>query len=101
MKMSNKIPDFLRLRVQPWGLLMVAGVIACIATVFGFLGRFSWFLDLFSHFRVQYLLGLGVIGLIFLAARRRDVSRRVLSLHVVASRPHVARLRDKIGRAHV
>ncbi|HSR88663.1 MAG TPA: endonuclease/exonuclease/phosphatase family protein [Pontiella sp.] len=26
-----------------------------IATLFGFLGRFHWFLDLFSHFRVQYM----------------------------------------------
>jgi endonuclease/exonuclease/phosphatase (EEP) superfamily protein YafD len=26
-----------------------------IATLFGFLGRFHWFMDMFSHFRVQYM----------------------------------------------
>jgi endonuclease/exonuclease/phosphatase (EEP) superfamily protein YafD len=30
-------------------------VALAIATLFGFLGRFHWFLDLFSHFRVQYM----------------------------------------------
>ncbi|MDZ8118078.1 endonuclease/exonuclease/phosphatase family protein [Pontiella agarivorans] len=34
------------------------------ATVFGFLGRLHWFLDLFSHFRVQYMqLCLPIIGI--------------------------------------
>ena len=65
-KRDNTGSGFLRLRVSPWGLLATAGVVACVATVFGFLGRFSWFLDLFSHFRVQYLLGLGTLGLILL-----------------------------------
>ncbi|MFC1461794.1 endonuclease/exonuclease/phosphatase family protein [Verrucomicrobiota bacterium] len=69
--MNEKIPGFLRLCVSPWGLLTAAGVVACSATLFGFLGRFSWFLDLFSHFRVQYLLGLCILGFVFLAARRR------------------------------
>ena len=68
---NDKEPSFLRLRVHPWGLLTAVGILACSATVFGFLGRFSWFLDLFSHFRVQYLLGLIVLALVFLAAHRR------------------------------
>lgn len=38
----------------------------------GFLGKFSWFLDLFSHFRVQYMLGLGFLGLLlFLRGYRK------------------------------
>jgi endonuclease/exonuclease/phosphatase (EEP) superfamily protein YafD len=57
--------------VQPWGLMAAAGIIACLATTLGFLGRFSWFLDLFSHFRVQYLVGLGILGALFLLGRRR------------------------------
>ena len=46
---------FFQLELRPWGLLTSAGFVASAATIFGFLGRFSWFLDLFSHFRVQYM----------------------------------------------
>jgi len=69
--MGDGRPDFLRLSVRPWGLLTAAGLVACAATVFGFFGRYSWFLDLFSNFRVQYVVGLGVLGTVFLVARRR------------------------------
>jgi endonuclease/exonuclease/phosphatase (EEP) superfamily protein YafD len=37
------------------GLVDVIGAGIAAATLFGFLGRFHWFLDLFSHFRVQYM----------------------------------------------
>jgi endonuclease/exonuclease/phosphatase (EEP) superfamily protein YafD len=37
------------------GILDVVAVGILVATVFGYLGRFNWFFDLFSHFRVQYL----------------------------------------------
>jgi len=56
---------------RPLGLLTAAGAIACVATIVGFLGRYSWFLDLFSHFRVQYFFGLGGLGLIFLVLKDR------------------------------
>lgn len=62
---------FLRLSIHPWGLLSAAGSLVCAATVLGFFGRFSWILDLLSHFRVQYLLGLGGLGLVFLVFRHR------------------------------
>jgi len=61
---------FFSLKIKPWGLVTAAGVIASMATLFGFLGRFAWFFDLLSHFRVQYLLGLAVIGCMLLAGRR-------------------------------
>lgn len=69
--MNKKIHGFLRMSVRPWGLLTAAGVVACSATVFGFLGRFSWFLDLFSHFRIQYLCGLSILGVLLLASKHR------------------------------
>ncbi len=69
--MNEKTLGFLRLRVYPWGLLTAAGVVTCAATAFGFLGRFSWFLDLFSHFRVQYLIALSILGVLFLLGCRR------------------------------
>jgi len=60
----------MRIRLSVLGLLGAAGAVACAATLLGWLGRFSWILDLFSHFRLQYLLGLGLAGVVFLAARR-------------------------------
>jgi endonuclease/exonuclease/phosphatase (EEP) superfamily protein YafD len=55
-------------------MLSAAGFVACTATVFGFLGQAWWFFDLFSNFRVQYLLGLSVIALILLPFRKRRTS---------------------------
>jgi len=72
--MNEKTSDFLRVSVRPWGLLTAAGAIACAATLLGFLGRVSWFLDLFSHFRVQYLVGLGISGILLLLGRRRKTA---------------------------
>ena len=72
-KVREKVPraqNFLRMNVAMWGLLEVAGILACVPTLLGFLGRFAWHLDLFSHFRVQYLLGLSLFGVLFLMARR-------------------------------
>lgn len=37
----------------------------------GFAGELHWLLELFSHFRVQYAAGLGIVGLLLLARRRR------------------------------
>ena len=56
------------------------GVVASAATMLGSLGRFSWFLDLFSHFRVQYLLGLLVLGVLLLVGRRRRTAAVFLIL---------------------
>lgn len=41
------------------GLLVRYAVLLCSFTLLGFLGRYWWVLDLFSHFRIQYAL-LGV-----------------------------------------
>ncbi len=65
---------FLRLCVRPWGLITAAGAIACVGTFFSFLGRWSWFLDIFSHFRIQYLAGLTVIALLLLIPRHRKTA---------------------------
>lgn len=69
-EMNKKTHRFLSVSLHPSGLLTAAGFVACSATLFGFLGRFSWFLDLFSHFRVQYLIGLNILGVFLLVARR-------------------------------
>lgn len=54
----SQVAAGVRRRVSAHGLLHAAGLIGCVATVFGFLGSLSWFLDLFSHFRVQWFLTL-------------------------------------------
>lgn len=71
---NSRDSKFFRLRIRPWGLLTAAGAVVCAATAGGFLGRFSWFLDLFSHFRVQYLIALGILGFIFLLGKRRKIA---------------------------
>jgi endonuclease/exonuclease/phosphatase (EEP) superfamily protein YafD len=78
--MTKTPPSFFCLSVKPWGLFTAAGVIACVATVVGFFGRTSWFLDLFSHFRVQYFLGLLLLGVLLLVGRRRRTATVFLIL---------------------
>jgi endonuclease/exonuclease/phosphatase (EEP) superfamily protein YafD len=70
----------LQLRSWAWGLLKLSGAIASVATIFGFFGSFSWFFDLFSHFRVQYFLGLLVIAVLLGIGRHRTWSATFLWL---------------------
>lgn len=77
--------SFFCLGVLPQGLLIAAGVVVCTASLFGFLGQFSWFLDLFSHFRVQYLIGLAILGSLLLVMRRRKTAAIFLGLACVNS----------------
>jgi endonuclease/exonuclease/phosphatase (EEP) superfamily protein YafD len=51
-------------------LCVAIAVAGTIVSLLGFLGRFHWFLDLFSHFRVQYGLVLAVFSLFLFMARR-------------------------------
>lgn len=51
------------------GLLTAAGVLACIATLAGFLGEFWWGFELASHFRVQYLFVLSLGAALLLVWR--------------------------------
>ncbi len=68
--MNANASGFFRLGVKPWGLLTAGGAVLCASTLCGFLGRFSWFLDLFSHFRVQYGIGLASLAVLLLVGRR-------------------------------
>jgi len=55
------------------GLIGAAGAVLAAATVAGFLDRAWWPFELFTHFRVQYLLGLAlVVAVAFLTRRRRS-----------------------------
>lgn len=46
---------FLSLRVRPLGLLLSGVLIAGLLTLCGSFGRYSWLLELTTHFRLQYL----------------------------------------------
>lgn len=63
-------PRFLSASVSLTGLVVAAGLAASVATVLGFLGGLAWFFDLFSHFRVQYFLGLLTIAVVIAILRR-------------------------------
>ena len=56
--------------IRLWGIITAAGCIAGGASILGFFGHFSWFLDLFSHFRGQYFLTLSVCALIISVFRK-------------------------------
>ncbi|MCX6996820.1 MAG: endonuclease/exonuclease/phosphatase family protein [Kiritimatiellaeota bacterium] len=71
MNLWIKLFDFFQIRLRWWGFLTAAGVMAGTASLLGFLGSCHWLLDLCSHFRVQYFLGLGVTALLLLMLRQR------------------------------
>jgi endonuclease/exonuclease/phosphatase (EEP) superfamily protein YafD len=53
-----------RRKISLTGVADALAIGLLVATLFGFLGRFHWFFDLFSHFRVQYMqLCLPLIGI--------------------------------------
>ncbi len=65
----SRFKPFFRLRIQLWGVITAAGVLACLGTLLGFLGTWAWFFEVLSHFRVQYFLGLTLATLFLLIPR--------------------------------
>lgn len=53
-----------------WLFVELGCISVCLATLAGFLGRISWVLDLFSHFRFQYLVLLALLTILFIASGR-------------------------------
>lgn len=62
------------LKVTVWGMFAAAGFLGCVATVLGFLGQWSWFCELFSHFRVQYLAGLLGVSILLLIGKHKKTA---------------------------
>ncbi|HBA82463.1 MAG TPA: hypothetical protein DCZ95_00060 [Verrucomicrobia bacterium] len=62
--------EFLSLKVRFWGLFHAAGCLAMLGTAAGFLGRHAWWLDLGSHFRVQYVVLFAMLCGFYLIARK-------------------------------
>jgi len=59
-----------RSRLSLWGLCEAAGALACALTASAFLGRRHWLLELTTHWRVQYAVGLALLALVGVLARK-------------------------------
>ena len=59
---------FLRLRLT--GLLGALGFAAAVISLAGFFGAGAWWLEILSHFRVQYALGFLLLALVFALCRK-------------------------------
>jgi endonuclease/exonuclease/phosphatase (EEP) superfamily protein YafD len=81
--MEEDRANFLSLRISLVGMLMAAGSVAGAATLLGFLGRYWWFFDLFSHFRMQYLAGLITVGLLLFFVKSRKAAYAAAGLALV------------------
>lgn len=66
---SSPLKSFFNLRLHPWGVITAAGALACIGTFLGFFGTYAWYLEILSHFRVQYCVGLTIATLLLLIPR--------------------------------
>ena len=56
------------------GLASAACTIAAVTTLLGYLGEFWWAFDLFSHFRVQYVVAAAIAFLIALTSKAWSVA---------------------------
>ena len=52
------------------GLIHAAGFVTGLCSLFGFFGTFSWWLDLFAHFRIQYTAIFLALSLLTLVLKR-------------------------------
>ena len=81
--MNEKIPANSSISLQLWRFVTIVGAMLCATTLFGFAGRHSWLLDLFSHFRVQYLVLLTLSGIVLLAARHHKTAALFLAFALI------------------
>jgi endonuclease/exonuclease/phosphatase (EEP) superfamily protein YafD len=102
LRIPRQRPTFLRPRLRFWGLLSAAATVSCFATFLGFLGRWHWFLDLFSHFRVQYLAAQLILGALFFLIRWRRTATLCMAcacFNLMVLLPTLFRYRSEIPEA--
>lgn len=66
-------------KIDIWGMLVSCGVWTSLATLAGYGGDRHWFLDLLSHFRMQYLIFLLLLAAI-LPFRKKYIAAGVFAL---------------------
>jgi len=79
----RKASPFLRLRIRPWGLLEAAGILAAAGTAGSFFGAFTWWLDLTTHFPVQYAVVLLALALGYGVMRKAQLAWGALILAAI------------------
>ncbi len=65
------------------GLVEAGGMVVAVASLAGFFGRFAWWADLCSHFRLQYLLIFAVLAIGYGLARRKAAAWGFLALALI------------------
>jgi endonuclease/exonuclease/phosphatase (EEP) superfamily protein YafD len=86
--------------VSVGGLASAAATVVFLATLAGFGGRVWWVFDLFSHFRVQYLLSSAAMALVLVVCRRfRSLTMAALGLvlNLACVAPYYWPVRDETG----
>jgi len=61
-------------RISILGLIQVIGLVPFVGTFIAFAGRWHWVADLFSHFRMQYVIILSVVGLLLAYVKSRKLA---------------------------
>jgi len=90
--MHPHIRNYFTLRPDYLGITIRLGALAAIFTLLGFLGRYHWFCDLFSHFRLQYAV-VSILIAIALWMMRRPVlallASAVMLTNIITVAPHL------------
>jgi len=95
---DSSSPRFQRL---PGNLLEGASALLVVATLLGFCGRWHWFPDLFSHFRVQYLVALSIVGGSLLLLPRKGWAMACFACAVVNFAPILPMYVDREDPPHL
>jgi len=68
---NNTLEGFFRFKLQLWGLFTAAGTLAAAVSIGGFFGHYAWWLDIGSHFRVQYTIGFAAMAVCYALGRKK------------------------------
>lgn len=84
--MQSLATEPIRKRSVSWsGLLESAALVGWLVTIAGFLGSWSWFLELAAHFRVQLAIAFAILTLVTLFGRPRRAPFLAASLGLVVN----------------
>ncbi len=82
-----KTNSFFSQRIRLCGLLTVVGYLAAFGTIAGFLGQYAWWMDLGSHFRVQYAILFTFLTIYYALCKKKRWALGALSLAFVNAMP--------------